>query len=244
MRRTWVAAVLAVIVVQGCSPSGKVELRVSAASSLRHAFVELESRFEQQHPEVDVLLNIAGSATLREQILEGAPVDVFASADMTNMTPLVDAGLVVGEVEVFALNSMAIAVPSDNPAGVTGLSDLGRPDLVIGLCAESVPCGSLAREVLANAGVVPSIDTEEPNVASLLTKIEAGELDTGIVYVTDVTSGLGSVDAIAIPPEFNVVSLLPIAALIGSGDTARDFVDFVASVEARSILTDYGFGAQ
>lgn len=241
VKRGW-SCVLLAVVAAACSTSTQAEVKVSAASSLRDVLVELEAAFEQQHPEVDVVLNFAGSATLREQIVGGAPIDVFASADPDNMVAVVDAGLVNGTPEVFALNTMAIAFPPGNPGGVTGLADLGRGELFVGLCAESVPCGSLALEVLSKAGVEVSAATAEPSVVSLLTKIEAGELDAGIVYWTDVINSGGSVEGLLIPPGHNVVSQLPVADLGGSGPEAREFVEFVASSDAVAILSEYGFG--
>src|SRR5690606_38345755 len=136
----------------------------------------------------EVMLNLGPSSGLREQILEGAPVDVFASANSENMEQVAQAGE-VDEWFVFARNRLTIAVPAGNRAGITGLDDFGRDDLVIGLCAEAVPCGDLARETLASAGITPAIDTNEPDVRALLTKLEADELDAGIVYLTDLVSG-------------------------------------------------------
>ena len=171
-----------VIACSGSSVEG--ELLVSAAASLTDAFAEIESAFEEANPDVDVVLNLGSSSALREQILEGAPADVFASANTSNMDQVAEAGELSGEAEIFATNSLQIAVPTGNPGGVTGLEDFAREELLIGLCAEDVPCGDFGRQALAKAGVIPSIDTNEPDVRALLTKIEAGELDAGITYVT------------------------------------------------------------
>ena len=130
-------------------PAG--EVLVSAAASLTDAFADIEAAFEAAHPKVDVILNLGGSSSLREQILEGAPVDVFASANASNVARVVDEGLVVGTPQVFARNLLQIAVPSGNPAGIADLEDLAREDLLIGLCAEAVPCGAFARQALENA---------------------------------------------------------------------------------------------
>jgi molybdate transport system substrate-binding protein len=220
-------------------------LLVSAAASLTDAFGQMEVVFEAEHPGVDVVLNVGGSSSLREQILEGAPADVFASASSSNMDPLVSAGDVSGEPVVFTANALQIAVPRGNPAGITGLEDFGRPDLLIGLCAQGVPCGDLAREALAKAGVTPAVDTNEPDVRSLLTKIEAGELDAGITYVTDVASTDGGVDAIEIPEGQNVVAEYPIAVLAGASNpqAAAAFVELVLSAEGQQILARFGFVA-
>jgi molybdate transport system substrate-binding protein len=238
MKRAWFLAVLALALIS-CSREGDVVIRVSAASSLKDAFGELEAVFEESNPGVDIMLNLAASSTLREQILSGAPVDVFASADVENMEQVASA--LELEPIVFATNTMAIAVPTGNPGGVTGLAALARDDLFVGLCGESVPCGILAREVLANGAVTPSIDTNEPNVRSLLTKVETGELDVGIVYSTDVKSST-EVEAIPVPAEWNVTTDLPIAVLPAAHTTGSDFVSFVLSSRGREILADRGFG--
>lgn len=223
-------------------PAG--EVLVSAAASLTDAFADIEAAFEATQPKVEVILNLGGSSSLREQILEGAPVDVFASANETNMARVVDGGLVSGTPQVFASNLLQVAVPSGNPAGVAGLDDFDREDLLIGLCAEAVPCGVFARQALGNAQVVAAIDTNEPDVRALLTKIEAGELDAGITYVTDVASTDGSVNGIDIPIEVNVVAEYPIATLVDAPNpgAAAAFVAFVISDEGRSILESHGFG--
>ena len=218
---------------------------MSAAASLTDAFAEVEAEFESANPGVDVVLNLAGSSALREQILEGAPADVFASANTSNMDQLAEAGEVARESQIFVRNLLQIAVPSGNPAGVTGLEDFGRDELLIGLCAEDVPCGDFAREALANAGVTPAIDTNEPDVRALLTKVEAGELDAGITYVTDVAPTDGAVDGVDIPEDVNVVADYPIAVLANAPnpDAASAFVDFVLSDEGQAILTKFGFAA-
>lgn len=242
-----VALVMALLVVlAACGDDGGTvegELLVSAAASLTDAFAEVEAAFEEANPDVDVLLNLGASSALREQILEGAPADVFASANTSNMDQVVEAGEVEDEPEIFVLNLLQIAVPSGNPGGVTGLDDFARDELLIGLCAEEVPCGDFAREALANAGVTPAIDTNEPDVRALLTKIEAGELDAGITYVTDVASTGGSVDGIDIPEDDNVIAEYPIARLTNAPnpDAAAAFVEFVLSDEGQAILAGYGF---
>lgn len=240
-RFAWFVA--AILVVTGACGQQRSEVRVSAAASLTDAFRQMAAAYEAVHPGVDVVLNFAGSSTLREQIVEGAPVDVFASADWSNMEMVVAAGDVTGRPEVFARNLLEIAVPPGNPADVTGLADFARSDLLIGLCAEGVPCGDLGRQVLDKAGVAPSVDSNEPDVRALLTKIELGELDAGIVYVTDVASA--DVEGIEIPASDNVVATYPIATLSSASDdeAANSFVEFVLSVEGQEILIDHGFTA-
>jgi molybdate transport system substrate-binding protein len=220
------------------------DITVFAAASLTDAFTELGTTFESENPDASVEFNFGASSALREQILAGAPADVFASANTSNMDQVVDGGA-AADPENFVSNLLEIAVPTGNEAGVAGLDDFANPALLIGLCAEEVPCGEFGREALANAGVTPSVDTNEPDVRSLLTKVEAGDLDAGIVYVTDVMAAGDTVEGVEIPADENVVAAYPIAALTDAGnpDTADAFVEFVLSEQGQEILTSYGFDA-
>ncbi len=183
------ALVALVLLAPACGgPAADNTLAVFAAASLTDSFEVLAAAFEAGHPGVTVTLNFAASSALREQILAGAPADVFASASADDMNRLAAAGALAGEPRVFARNRMVIAVPAGNPAGITGLEDFADPGRLIGLCAEEIPCGRYAREALASAGVTPSPDTLEPDVRALLTKVAAGELDAGIVYATDIAA--------------------------------------------------------
>lgn len=217
-------------------------ITVFAAASLTDLFDEMATAFEVEFPGTDVQLNLAGTSTLREQILAGAPADVFASADEPNMDAVDLAGELESTPVIFARNTLQIAVPASNPGHVTGLDDLANPDLLIGLCAEGVPCGVFARLVLEAAGVEPSIDTNEGDVRALLTKIEADELDAGIVYATDVESSSGAIP-IDIPGEFNVEVRYPIATLAASRNevAATAFVEFVLSPMGQEIIVASGF---
>lgn len=249
-----VAAALAVVVVVAVSCAGDRsapssaggldgELVVFAAASLTDAFGDIAEAFERHHPEVSVELDFGPSSRLATQIVEGAPADVFAAADDTTMAIAVDAGALRGAPEVFARNRLEIAVPAGNPGGVSGLADFANDDLLIGLCAAPVPCGRLGRTALADAGVTPAIDTQEVDVRSLLTKIEAGELDAGIVYRTDVLAGGGAVTGIHIPAAANVTATYPIAVLTGGANPegAATFVAFVLSAQGQGLLASYGF---
>jgi molybdate transport system substrate-binding protein len=220
------------------------DVTVFAAASLTDAFDGIAAAFEAANPDVGVELNYGPSSGLREQILAGAPADVFASANASNMDQVVEGGA-ADDPQDFATNLLQIVVPAGNPGGVEALDDFADGDLLVGLCAEEVPCGDFGREALANAGVTPDVDTNEPDVRSLLTKVEAGELDAGIVYVTDVLAAGDAVEGIDIPEEDNVVATYPLAALTGSGnaEVAEAFVDFVVSEEGRAVLADHGFGA-
>ncbi|WP_420612477.1 molybdate ABC transporter substrate-binding protein [Candidatus Spongiisocius sp.] len=247
MTRRLIAGSLAILLLVSCAGagtrgSGRVELLVAAASSLTDAFRDIEAAFEEAHPGIDVVLNLGGSSLLREQILARAPVDAFAPANMAIMEEARAAGLVSGSARVFARNTMAIAVPVGNPGGVTGLDDLARPELLVGLCAETVPCGRFTRQILLKAGVTARPDTEEPNVRALLTKVEQGELDTGIVYATDVR-GENGVVAIAIPEDYNVTTDYPIAIMSATShpEAATAFVAYVLSDEGRALLGRHGF---
>ncbi len=244
MRRA-ILSVVTVSLLVSCSAGGRTELLVSAAASLADGFAGLEAAFEEENPDVDVVLNLGGSAALREQVLAGAPAAVFAAANEAIMRDVASAGLLGEPAQVFATNRLAIAVPSGNVAGIGGLDDFGRPELLLGLCAVGVPCGDLARTALQQAGVVPAVDTDEPNVRALLTKIELGDLDAGIVYVTDVIARAGLVDEIPISAEINPVARYPIAVLADSDeqDLASGFVAFVLSPEGQTILAEQGFGA-
>jgi molybdate transport system substrate-binding protein len=219
------------------------ELLVFAAASLTDAFAAVAEAYEAAHPETDVVLSFASSSSLRDQILEGAPADVFAAANTATMDQVVGAGAAAGEPAAFTANELQIAVPPGNPAGVTGLDDFAADDLLIGLCAATAPCGNFALQSLEKAGVVPTIDTNEPDVRALLTKIEAGELDAGIVYRTDVIAAAGKVDGIGIPAGFNVRADYPIAALAEAPHpaAAASFVAFVLSDEGQEIMDGFGF---
>lgn len=253
MRATVMVGVAVAVTVAACgarqppvavaTPNG--EVLVSAAASLTDAFEDIEVAFEVAFPDVDVILNLGGSSTLREQILAGAPADVFASADTRDLGLVAEAEMVAGNARTFARNGLAIAVPAGNPGGVTGLADFAAPELFVGLCAEQVPCGSLAREVLGRAGIRPTLDTDEPDVRALLTKVAAGELDLAMVYASDVVAGGDAVRGLPIPAEFDVSVAYPIAALADApnAEAARAFVEFVLSDEGRSILLEHGFQA-
>lgn len=216
---------------------------VSAAASLSDAFRELAVAFESAHPGTDVVLNLAGSSALRRQIVEGAPVDVFASADAANMAPLEEAGLLAAPPVVLARNSLRIAVPAGNPGKVRSLSDFAREPLRLGLCADEVPCGALAAEAFRRAAVTPVPDTREPNVRALLAKIALGELDAGIVYATDLAAVQGEVEGIEIPADFSGPSEQMVAVLTGApnGLAAEAFLAFVLSPDGQAVLRRHGF---
>lgn len=224
-------------------PDGDGVVVVFAASSLSDVFDQVETAFEAENPDLDVRLNFAGSASLREQILEGAPADIFASANESNMTQLAENGRLPAGSDTFARNHLIIAVPEGNPALVETLADFSNDSLLLGLCEVSVPCGDFARQALTKAAIVPRIDTNEPDARALLTKIGEGELDAGIVYRTDVLSDSPRVDGVPIPEHFNVAADYRIAT-VGEAphpQAASRFIDFVLSEDGQRIVADHGF---
>lgn len=241
-----VAVALTAVACSPGTPDDSTEINgsvvVFAAASLTDVFDAMGKAFEVEFPGTDVQLNLAGSSTLREQILGGAPADVFAAADERNMNVVDSAGELASDPVIFARNVLQIGVPESNPGQVEGLADLADSDLLVGICAEGVPCGDFARLSLTAAGVDASIDTNEGDVRALLTKIEANELDAGIVYATDVGSTSGVI-GIEIPAEVNVDVRYPIAVLetARSSVTSSAFVDFVLSPAGQSIIVAEGF---
>jgi len=217
---------------------------VFAAASLTEAFSDIGEAFEAARPDTTVTFNFAGSSELAAQIVEGAPVDVFASADATNMTKVTDAGAHAGPPLPFATNRPEIIVEAGNPLGITGVGDLARRDLVVVTCAPEVPCGSYAADVFAEAGVEVEPASYERNVKAVVTKVELGEADAGIVYATDVVAAGDDADGVEIPDGLGVQAEYPIVPLVGAPNPAagREFISFVLGDEGRRILTDHGFG--
>lgn len=223
--------------------SGKdVTIRVFAAASLTESFTELGDAFEKDHPGTRVELNFGPSSGLAEQIGSGAPADVFASASPSNMDTVVKAGEADAPQD-FAKNSMEIAVPAENPAAIDSLDDLARKGVKVALCQAQVPCGKVAAEVFANAKLEVAPASEEVDVKSVLTKVTLGEVDAGLVYVTDVRGAGDKVEGVEIPDDVNATTTYPIATLNGSehATTAKQFVDLVLSEEGAEVLADAGF---
>ncbi|MBC7591508.1 MAG: molybdate ABC transporter substrate-binding protein [Salinibacterium sp.] len=218
---------------------------VFAAASLTETFGALADAFEQEHPGVTVVFNFGGSSGLATQIVEGAPADVFAAASGATMTTVTDAALTDGDPTVFVTNTLEIAVPAGNPGAVTGLADFADPDLSIAICAVEVPCGSASKTVFDAAAIVAAPDTLEQDVKAVLTKVELGEVDAGLVYRTDVLAAGDSVEGIEFPEASGAVGKYPIARLAASinKDAATAFIAYVLSPAGMKILTDAGFGA-
>ncbi|MDR1766875.1 MAG: molybdate ABC transporter substrate-binding protein [Propionibacteriaceae bacterium] len=222
-------------------------LTVLAAASLTETFTKLGKQFEAANPGVTVALSFDGSSTLVQQIEQGAPADVFASADQANMDKLSQAGYVDGTPTTFAQNSLVIAVPKGNPAQIGGLTDLADSKAKVVLCDAEVPCGAVAQRVLAAADVAVKPVSLEQNVKAVVTKVAAGEADAGLVYATDVKAAGDAVEAVALPDDEAVakaaVTQYPITVVKGSAHTAlaSDFIDYVLSDDGQRVLADAGF---
>ncbi|HEX5332986.1 MAG TPA: molybdate ABC transporter substrate-binding protein [Cellulomonas sp.] len=224
------------------TPAVAGEITVLAAASLTEAFTTLGRQFEAAHPGASITFSFGPSSGLATQITEGAPVDVFASASTATMDDVVAAGAAAAPA-VFADNVMEIAVPASNPAGVTALADLARPEVKVALCQPAVPCGAGAASVLAAAGLTVTPVTLEADVKATLTKVVLGEVDAGVVYATDVLAAGDTVTGIEIPADVNAATSYPIASLAASKNPhlAKAFVDYVLSGDGASVLTAAGF---
>ncbi|MBB6549774.1 molybdate ABC transporter substrate-binding protein [Nonomuraea rubra] len=222
--------------------AGAKEVTVFAAASLTGTFTELGKVFESAHPGTTVRFNFGSSATLAQQIVQGAPADVFAAASPATMKTVTDASP-AGSPASFARNKLQIAVPADNPAKVDELKDLAGPGVKVALCAEQVPCGAAAAKALGAAGLKVTPVTLEQDVKATLTKVELGEVDAALVYRTDVIASGGKVRGIAFPEADQAVNDYPIATLAEApaGEAARQFVDLVLSQQGRDVLTKAGF---
>jgi molybdate transport system substrate-binding protein len=248
MRRVAAAGLTAVtlLTLGGCgkdaSPaaaSGTVT--VFAAASLTGTFTQLGKDFQATHPGVKVVFNFAGSSALAQQINQGAPADVFASAATKNMDQVTDKGTAT----TFVKNRLEIAVPKGNPGKITGLADFGDAGKKIALCAEQVPCGAAAKKVFEAAKITAKPDSLEQDVKAALTKVSLGEVDAALVYKTDVQAAAGKVDGIEFPEADKAINEYPIATLTKAPNAtgAKAFVDYVLSDKGRAVLTKAGFDA-
>jgi molybdate transport system substrate-binding protein len=225
-------------------------LTVFAAASLTDVFTELGNRLEAANPGLDVQFSFAGSSALAAQIQQGAPADVFASADEAQMARVTDARL-ARDAQIFASNRLVLAFPKDNPAGIRQPEGPGIPsiaelldhDLTLAVCAPEVPCGAAAAEVLSGAGLEGLPDTYEEDVRAVLTKVQLGEVDAGLVYRTDVLAAGDTVHAVAFREAEAARNRYPVAVLADAPnpDAARAFVDLLLSDEGTKALTDAGF---
>jgi molybdate transport system substrate-binding protein len=217
---------------------------VFAAASLKATFTEIAADFESKNPGTKVTLNFAGSSDLAIQILQGAPADVFASADARSMAKLTDAKLIDGEPVDFATNILEIAVPPSNPASISSFADLAKPGVKVVVCAPQVPCGAATDTLEKAAGTTLTPVSEESSVTDVLGKVTSGEADAGLVYVTDVKTAGARVKGIPFAESDQAVNTYPIAAVGTSKNTdvARAFVTAVTGSGGRKVLSDAGFG--
>ncbi|WP_055476391.1 molybdate ABC transporter substrate-binding protein [Gordonia sp. HS-NH1] len=255
MRRCAVAVAVAatcLLLTAGCSASGGVgagsgdsaatTLDVSAAASLKKTFTAIADEFEEQHDGVTVRLSFDGSSTLANQIRQGAPADVFASADEKNMDKLGDLAIAP---EVFATNTLVIVTAPGNPRGIRSFADLNKPDVTTVVCQSAQPCGAATETVERNTGITVDAASEEQSVSAVLTKVTTGQADAGVVYVTDARGAGDKVATVTDPAFAAVVNSYPIATLTGAGDVelGTRFVELVLGVDGQRILRDDGFGA-
>jgi len=249
--RRALAVVAAGALFAGCASSGskpttggalKGDLVVFAAASLKPTFTQLAKQFEAAHPGVKVVLSFGGSDTLAAQIKQGAPVDVFAAANNTTMQTVVSSDDAKSPVN-FVKNELEMAVAPGNPKNIRALSDLAKPGVKLALCAKAVPCGSAAAKAFAVAGVDAKPVTFEQDVTSVLTKVELGEADAGLVYRTDVKAAGAKVDGVDFPEAAKAVNSYPIAQVTtGKNPNAgKEFVGFVLSPSGQAVLTAAGF---
>jgi len=218
-------------------------LTVFAASSLTGVFDDIGRAFAATHPGVSVRPVYDGSATLVTQLTEGAPADVFATADAATMQRAVAAGLVEGKPRRFATNTLEIAVAPGNPAGVRDLRDLADPRLAVVTCARQVPCGAASAAVLNRAGVEVTPKSEEQNVKAVVTKVALGEADAGLVYATDVRASGGAIEGVPIADDVSNDYMIAPLTDGHSRAAAAAFIGFVLSDAGQTLLSDAGFSA-
>ena len=254
-RFTVIAAALAAVAAAGCSSSGSGSsgssasaspaggtITVFAAASLMGTFTQLGKQFESAHPGDTVKFSFGPSSGLAEQITSGAPADVFASAAPANMDTVVSAGD-ASNPQNFAQNTMEVATPPNNPAKVTSVNDLAKKSVKVALCQPQVPCGVVAAEVFKNAGITVKPVTLQPDVKSVLTQVETGNVDAGMVYVTDVQAAGSKVNGVTIPASDNASTLYPIATINSSKhkSIAQAFMNYVLSPAGQQVLKAAGF---
>jgi molybdate transport system substrate-binding protein len=219
-------------------------ITVFAAASLKATFTQLAEDFQAKNPGTTINLSFAGSSDLATQITQGAPADVFASADARNMAKLADAKLIDGSPQNFATNVLEIAVPPGNPASISSFADLSKPGIKVVVCASQVPCGAAADTIEKAAGTTLSPVSEESSVSDVLGKVTSQEADAGLVYVTDIKGAGSKVKGIPFPESGNAVNTYPIATVGTSKnkELAHAFIAMVTGSEGQKVLGDAGFG--
>jgi molybdate transport system substrate-binding protein len=218
-------------------------ITVFAAASLTDSFNAVGAAFTKANPNAKVTFSFDASSALVTQITQGAPADVFASADTANMDKLTKASLNGSDPVVFATNLLSIIVAPGNPKGITGVADLAKPDLKVVLCADGVPCGAYAKQILDAAKVTVTPVSQEQNVKGVVTKVTAGEADAGIVYATDVKGAGAKAAGVDIPAGINVPAKYPIASVKASThtDVGAAFIKFLTGPDGQAILATFGF---
>jgi molybdate transport system substrate-binding protein len=242
-------AAVAAAAVAGCGSSTQApsatpaSLTVYAASSLTGTFTALGKKFEAAHPGVTVSFDFGGSSDLVAQIKQGAPADVFASADTSNMAKLAGDHLQAETPVNFASNTLEIVTPPKNPAHITSFADLARPGINLVICAPEVPCGAATRKVATAAGVTLKPVSEEQSVKDVLAKVTAGDALAGLVYVTDVKAAGAAVHGVVCPQASSAVNTYPIVTITGSKNSALagEFMAFVLGTTGQTVLADAGF---
>jgi molybdate transport system substrate-binding protein len=245
LRRLAIAA-LTLLLISGCSATEQPaanKMIVFAAASLKKTFTELGEQFKTQNPGSSVEFSFGGSSDLVTQLTQGAPADVFASADTKNMDKAAQAGLLAGNPVNFASNMLTIAVAPGNPKKIASFKDLTRQDLNVVVCAPQVPCGSATQKLEQASAVTLNPVSEESAVTDVLNKVETGQADAGIVYVTDVKGAGDKVAEVPFPEAAGAVNTYPIAVLkeSGSQELARKFVNLVTGEAGQKALIAAGF---
>src|SRR6516225_7296989 len=246
-----ILAALVAVAAAGCSSSSSTSstpssstgtITVFAAASLMQTFTQLGKQFETAHKGDTVKFSFGPSSGLATEITSGAPADVFASASPATMDVVVKAGDAASP-QNFAKNVMEVAVPPNNPANVTSVTDLAKSSVKVALCQPQVPCGAVAAEVFKNAAITVKPVTLQADVDSVLTQVELGNVDAGMVYVTNVLSAGSKVKGITIPANVNASTLYPIATIKSSkhASIAKEFVDYVLSPAGQQVLAAAGF---
>lgn len=251
MKRLVVVGLAAGLALAGCGADDtaqpgaqeRVAVTVLAGASLTDVFTTLEQQFEAANPTADVRFSFGGSSDLAAQIVNGAPVDVFASANEKQMKVVTDAGKAAGTPQPFTTNVLTIVVPPGNPKGIRTFADLAKPDVTELVCAPQVPCGAATEEIEKATNITLSPASEEPDVRSVLAKVQAKEADAGLVYITDARSAEGKVEQINFPEAKDAVNVYPIVAIDGApqAELAAAFVEFVLGPAGQRELTAAGF---
>jgi molybdate transport system substrate-binding protein len=215
---------------------------IVAAQSLAGAFGAIEKAFETEHPQVDLEISFDGSAKLAAALIQGAPADLFASADESNLEKVAAEGLTTGDPVVFAKNALQIVVAQGNPKGIKTLADLTEADVKLSLCGPAVPCGTYARQAFEKAGLATPPAGDQDSVKGIVAQVQLGEADAGIVYVTDVQAA-EDVEAVDLAASAQVSAIYPASVLAGAKNpaVAQAFMEFLITTEAQDILVAYGF---